>query len=393
MYYDGQQDSEVDGVELGNGLQDPNSGLDIARAVTGKTAARPNVLLSTWEPSEETVRHTDEGSTLILVRPGQTVALIGVYSISIKQGTVSLGGSILNQNTSIPRVFALSTHAIPIITGISNGDGRPCEVVIQSIKNSLQHLKAISPLFTRIHNEEYEGHCMTKGANLTKSSYSYIQNSSLDPLSRLLQPLDIPKTWTNTFDKLSRTERLGVPRALVCGAKNAGKSTFARALLNHFIFRRQNQSPEKNDVVGTTTVCYLDLDPGQPEFSPPGQVSLVQIKAPIMGPPFTHAYPHTSGSFRIIRAHALTATSPKEDPQHCIMCAKDLMQQYIGLLRDFPLCPLIVNTAGWIQGEGLDLLCHLIKQLEPSASIFLSTEPSAGMLDPLLVHCNNFCAN
>ncbi|CBI15311.3 unnamed protein product, partial [Vitis vinifera] len=54
------------------------------------------------------------------------------------------------------------------------------------------------------------------------------------------------------------------PVALVCGAKNCGKTAFSRHLLNILLQRYQK-------------VAYLDTDVGQTEFTPPGFLSLTVI--------------------------------------------------------------------------------------------------------------------
>jgi hypothetical protein len=35
-------------------------------------------------------------------------------------------------------------------------------------------------------------------------------------------------------------------------------------------------------------VMYLDTDCGQPEFTPPGQVAMVRVTGPVVGPPCVH---------------------------------------------------------------------------------------------------------
>lgn len=56
----------------------------------------------------------------------------------------------------------------------------------------------------------------------------------------------------------------GVPLVVaVTGSKGSGKSAFARLLVNHLLNQGQGQGQ------GQGLVAYLDLDPGQPEFTPP----------------------------------------------------------------------------------------------------------------------------
>lgn len=80
----------------------------------------------------------------------------------------------------------------------------------------------------------------------------------------------------------------------VCGSKGVGKSTFARLLTNAML----NTCHQ---------VAYLDTDCGQPEFTPPGQVSVTLVHQPVFGPPHLHmrqpAAAHFQASFSHFCAH------------------------------------------------------------------------------------------
>ena len=58
------------------------------------------------------------------------------------------------------------------------------------------------------------------------------------------------------------------PIVVICGAKNCGKTTFSRHLMNVML---------QNDTHTYTKVAYLDTDVGQPEFTPPGFLSLTVV--------------------------------------------------------------------------------------------------------------------
>lgn len=96
------------------------------------------------------------------------------------------------------------------------------------------------------------------------------------------------------------SQRHGQLRVLVCGPKASGKSTFSRYLLNHVL----SPAPEtENGYINTDGCAFLDLDPGQPEFAPMGQVYLAHLRAPFFGPPFTHPSLDDSRDGQILRAH------------------------------------------------------------------------------------------
>lgn len=119
-------------------------------------------------------------------------------------------------------------------------------------------------------------------------------------------------------------------------------------------------------------VALLDLDPGQPEFSPPGELSLVHLHTFVLGPPFTHPVAGSTYGNHLIRAHHVAAISPKDDPDHYMACALDLMRHYRRLLERNPTCPLIINCSGWVYGSGLEVLTELILKLGITDVVYMS---------------------
>jgi len=159
----------------------------------------------------------------------------------------------------------------------------------------------------------------------------------------------------------------------VCGPKNAGKSTFAKLLGNRLLsVAADNLTNFKGKSQRSPGFALLDLDPGQPEYSAPGQLSLNFVEEPSFSPPFVH--PVTIGKSQTLRAHATGALTPAADPNHYVTCALDLFEHYRGFLSMNPECPLIINTPGWILGTGLELLQELITKMCPTEVVYMSRE-------------------
>jgi polynucleotide 5'-hydroxyl-kinase GRC3/NOL9 len=197
-------------------------------------------------------------------------------------------------------------------------------------------------------------------------------------LNRHLRPLHLEKQWSSAIRSLS--QRGGRLKVLICGPKASGKSSFSRYLLNHLL----SPAPQtENNHRNTDGVAFLDLDPGQPEFSPMGQVYLAHLRSPFFGPPFTHPSLADSQDGSIIRAHHIGATSPKEDPDHYVLAAMDLMDRYRALLASYPQCPLIINYPGWIFGLGLEVATWLVKSLGLSDVVYMSEKGPAEVVEPL----------
>jgi len=171
-----------------------------------------------------------------------------------------------------------------------------------------------------------------------------------------------PPEW-NEILSMSASERSKHGSAsvtMICGPKSSGKSMFSRLLTNRLLTTQETDSP----------IAFLDLDPGQPEFSPPGQLSLHLLSKLNFGPPFSHPDGSVSG-VKLIRAHSIAAISPSSDPDFYSTCAKDLFSYYVSVLLPMN-CPLVINTLGWILGTGLELLIDLIRIARPTQVIYMS---------------------
>lgn len=143
------------------------------------------------------------------------------------------------------------------------------------------------------------------------------------------------------------------PRVLICGPRNSGKSTLLRMLVNCLL----NVCPE---------VIYLDCDPGQTEFSPPGTVSLSKVTLPLLGPPFTHVQAPEKTYF----LGDVTPAAYPDSYSKAILSLVEFKDQHYANI------PLVVNTMGWVSGIGLSLLVDVIRWVVPTDLVQLVAEPS-----------------
>uniref|UniRef100_A0A670ZL32 Polynucleotide 5'-hydroxyl-kinase NOL9 n=1 Tax=Pseudonaja textilis TaxID=8673 RepID=A0A670ZL32_PSETE len=140
----------------------------------------------------------------------------------------------------------------------------------------------------------------------------------------------------------------GCPVILVCGPKSTGKSTFNRYLMNLLL----NHLP---------CLEYLECDLGQPEFNPPGCISLVNVREPLLGPPFAQQRPPRKMAF-------YGDISCERDTERYLDTLKYV---FGGYARDVPL---LINTMGWMKGAGLLLLIDVIRSLSPTHVVQLSAK-------------------
>lgn len=158
-------------------------------------------------------------------------------------------------------------------------------------------------------------------------------------------------------------------------------------LVNAMITRSTSTSLE-GSFARSDGIAFLDLDPGQPEFSPPGELSLVHLRSCILGPPFTHPSVEATNGKSLIRAHHYGGLSPKNRPEYYMKCAKDLFDRYRDLLMQFPSCRLVVNCAGWIQGTGLEVLLDLIHLRRLTDIVYTSTRGPQEVVEALIEAAN-----
>lgn len=81
----------------------------------------------------------------------KNLALLGRYDLWVKRGVVSLMGAKLHPSPRVYRIYAPSTHSLPVIKCVAGVDGA-AEVEVKSCHNGLSRLRDLSPLYQRIWN-------------------------------------------------------------------------------------------------------------------------------------------------------------------------------------------------------------------------------------------------
>ncbi|PNT70099.1 hypothetical protein BRADI_2g05357v3 [Brachypodium distachyon] len=163
----------------------------------------------------------------------------------------------------------------------------------------------------------------------------------------------VPPDWASANAFIS--SELSTPVVLVCGPTNCGKSTFSRLLLNSLLPRHGR-------------VGYLDTDVGQPEFSPPGCLSLHVVDeaiADLQNPVLRQAE----------RCFFFGDTSSKRDPETYL---NSLFLLYTYFVEKYQctgseVLPLIVNTPGWVKGTGFDMLVEMLRYICPTIVVQIRT--------------------
>ncbi|KAK6544177.1 Polynucleotide 5'-hydroxyl-kinase grc3 [Orbilia ellipsospora] len=276
----------------------------------------------------------------------------------VVSGSVSIYGAVVEASSSLD-IIAPGSQALPVIECSPKSKKRKVEkpsassneydaiFILKSTRTGLGDIGRICPRFDTIWKPSL---IATTIKSEISESFTPILTS---PQSTAI--LAIPPSWQSAITSLSSTKQS--PKSIfIVGGKSVGKSTLGRFLLNAIV---TSQSPSR-------TIVYLDLDPGQPSFTPPCMLSLHKITSPIVSPSFA-AFTSTE----ILRQHHMGYTSPREDPKYYLRCARDLMLEYRKLAEHGEKLTLVVNTCGWVKGMGRELLQELVLICEPTDMVGL----------------------
>ncbi|XP_054031784.1 polynucleotide 5'-hydroxyl-kinase NOL9 isoform X1 [Dryobates pubescens] len=312
-----------------------------------------------------------EGAAVLLLAPQQTLTFTGKCRLRCLYGAVRLLGFAVAPHQPPLSVFSPATH---------------CALTLETLPparppgGDLRQLRAAARAAMRAHGVRRQARVQALSRFAPDCALVLLEHLdtpltryllSHPPLSRLFEPprkeepsfapedavlasvgivkcspehgLLVSESMVLALEELIQAccaEDEGVPLILVCGPKNTGKSTFNRYLINLLL----NRLP---------SVEYLECDIGQTEFTPPGCVSLSHVTEPLLGPPFTHQQ-----APRRMVYYGLT--SCEQDTERYLDVVKSVFSSYKKEV------PLVVNTMGWVKGEGLLLLIDLIRLLCPS---------------------------
>ncbi|RXW16599.1 hypothetical protein EST38_g9248 [Candolleomyces aberdarensis] len=361
---EGADDEDEDAVLSSESLSDEDDLMQIDGGLTLSTlfphTQKPSqqqtisTPLSTFKPTlEETVFPLSEDelsklglgkippSTILLFPSHDTLCLLGTCSITVLHGSITMFGTTLHASPEPHRVFAPKSSPLPVIrcaftsTKSSSSSLLPnlslpsrievdedlkrhgAVLLFSELRTGVEGLGRICRPFLNVFEPSKWQHCESGVIGIRGLSIVYDQLSDTHPFV-------LPPSWSDALDRaisanLPSTSN-GVDETgnvyLAKGPKNAGKSTFAKTLVNRLL-----------EVY--THVAYLDLDPGQPEFTPPGLISLSLLSKPVFGPPWTHPSVSTNQSSPItVKSLYLGCTTPKNEVELWLEGARALWECY-----------------------------------------------------------------
>ncbi|XP_021015295.1 polynucleotide 5'-hydroxyl-kinase NOL9 isoform X2 [Mus caroli] len=311
------------------------------------------------------VRDLGSGRVLMMLPPGEGFTFSGICRVTCVYGQLEVYGYIINQGQPPQDVFSVYTHSYLTINGVPYAEPEKSEKAIR------REIRALLKPYTKLDDRNWVVRYFPPGGSILIlermqsrfvdflktykcSSYVLLQettptrdNSEFTTLKKIgirrqkrKKAICLSESGLCALEELVSVSCDGCPVILLCGACDIGKSTFSRILINQLL----------NSIPG---VDYLECDLGQTEFTPPGCVALLNITEPLLGPPYTHQRTPQ----RMVYYGKLNCYS---DYENYIDIVKYVFRDY---KREFPL---IINTMGWVSGNGLLLLVDLIRVLSPN---------------------------
>ncbi|CAR29409.1 hypothetical protein ZYGR_0AD00910 [Zygosaccharomyces rouxii] len=332
---------------------------------------------------DENVFIIDETKDTLLVglTEKQRIFVSGVFCLQVVKGGILYGHTHYSASKDTYTVWHPLCDSIPSIQSSFYAGWE------EGVHISSEHEELVEcdlkdfPCIIKLHNPKVDNlleasELYSEVGNLWRKQGDFTQNFTspqcgfaiLHESLNQFSPLHITGEWLNVIERLGLAHKNSSHdmRVIVLGGKNTGKSTLLRLLAQNFLYGGSSQEE----------ILYFDLDPGQPEFSPPDCISINQLSrftkvlGKHMGQPF----------FSPIRQHYLGSNSPQDIPHLYLRCIDELVdyldeQTYMGTS--------LMNLPGWIKGFGLNILNHVIRRYKPTHIVMLESKSSRQYFEEL----------
>ncbi|KAF5304256.1 hypothetical protein FQA39_LY09783 [Lamprigera yunnana] len=278
---------------------------------------------------------------IIILPHSSTTYFYGLMTVEVLHGAVEVLGYTLNNSSGVKELF--SPRGCSCLYLKNKGEHHPILLEQLSLK-LVQHTGA-----EKICNRIKESDCVLLCKKIDSIEVDFLVNhipQEIYPDLKFLKCvkndscIQINSQWDALIKDMNTNSKV-----LLAGGKGVGKSTMMRYMINKLLM--------DND-----EVTVIDLDPGQPEFTVPGCISISNIREPIFGPNFTH-----------LRDPKVCLFIPNIDisrqPHQYIKVVIELMTYYENISRK----PTIVNFMGFTRGLGLHLFSSTVVSVKPTCII------------------------
>lgn len=274
------------------------------------------------------------GSVVLQLSKGEYVLVYGLFRLLVQKGAISVNNvHTLGPKSAPQTVIAPSAQALPVFAAL----GGPSEVCIDSVWTGLDRLG--------LYHLPFRGYMYQNSG--TKRLFEVVLEAENG-----LSGMYVTQKWQQEIASVSSEIAKTGGVAFVAGNKNSGKSTLSKLLLGLLIHHKG-------------AAAYLDIDPGQTEFSLPLSLSITVHTTSILGA----RVPSEAGKDDL--SHFYGFTLPQKQPMQYVAIIRRLYEHYEAVLRHQGL-PLVINTPGWVKGFGRELLAEISAFIRPQVVVFLA---------------------
>jgi len=362
---------------------DVDGGIESTKVYGTITPAEPSISVepgfptsgiwkSNFVPNEYNCKFNDD-YVLIGLQESEYIMVMGQLKLTILSGAMLINQHhyyLANPSNSFP-IIAPQSQAVPILSSTQIKNKSPTlddniqflpkkfltVIKLENMFTGLEQVGKYYPPFKRFFDVNSELDEPRRSPNKF-SCYSFdviLEEKGVVGLS-------IGENWSQELNLLELQCTEEEPHIyMIIGSKNSGKSTFSKALLNQLL--------------SNSNVSYLDMDPGQSEFSPPYSLTLTSIRKTILG---FNTYLEDGSEDEL--KHYFGFTTPLHQPTLYVKLITHLFRHYL-LVHKPKGNHLIINTPGWIKGYGKEILIELTKVINPTKLILLSSCLDANNVD------------
>lgn len=343
-----------------------------------KVSYKPSNLIShsRFIPSSENLIF-GEDEVIIGLKVNEFVVLNGQCELNVQRGAVLMNNHhYMFAEPIYYKIFAPASQSLPVISST------------QVLDRSIGIQDTMTPENSHLFNSDYKsvivlrnfhtgaeniGEYYSPFKRLLYSKLIFDESDEIGDYEKLFfrysfeiilrdrgfNALYLDRPWSATIERLGHSmNKQQLPKVImIIGNKNSGKSTASKAILNTLLLR------------GDSPVSYLELDPGQPEFSYPYSLSLREITKPVFG----MCLPSSSScSIENTVEHYFGFSSPIHEPKQYIRIIKSLIKSY-RKLHALKGNHLVINTPGWIRGYGKEILMEVTQIVNPDFLLLLTS--------------------
>ncbi|KAK5061089.1 hypothetical protein LTR84_007631 [Exophiala bonariae] len=320
--------------------------------------------------STREIEQVNKASIKIKLSRSQKCFVLGICDLWVKNGSILVYGTTIRASPAVYRIYAPSSHALPSIEACE----KQTEFQLDSVGIGLGELPYVGtrniwapPGVEQSALTFYVlGHTFDHDAKAPKR----FKELNIDPWKSFLGPLD--RGGSNPASV--------PPRLLLCGRRSSGLSTFFRCYVNHVLETsaggpgRSNRRPQQ--------VTVLDLDSTMPEFSPPGTISLVHLRTPILGPALTHMLPTQGTSSRILKLHFVGDVEAANVSESQIECILDLLEVEKHARDNLGGAIMVILAPKWLNETDAVTAGKLWAKMAPTEVVCLDNNTTSPHLRP-----------